>query len=87
MSKEDLFERIKKMDLEECIEYQSSAKGTNNIIHLLGIGMCFTIVSIPNIVLAMCGALIIYVLAKLSTGIDETVKRLEERICILNPDE
>ena len=87
MSKEDLFERIKKMDLDECVEYQSSAKGTNSIIHLLGIGMCFAIVSFSSIAFALCGAFVIYVLAKLSTGIDETVRKLEERICTLSPDE
>ena len=87
MSKEDLFDRIKKMDLDECLEYQSSAKGTNTVIQLLGISACFLIVSIPSLALAIGGSLVVYVLAKLSTGIDETVKRLEERICTLSPDE
>ncbi len=87
MIKEDLYNRIKKMNINECWEYRSSAKSINHIIGLIGVGIFLIILFFPNIIYALLGGFFITVLAKISTGIDETISKIEERILILDPDD
>jgi predicted membrane channel-forming protein YqfA (hemolysin III family) len=84
--KEDLVEKIKKMNIEECTQYYSTAKSTNTAIHLIGIIIFFFILSMPTFIIIVCGLLGTTFLAKLSTGIDATIERLEERILSIDPD-
>ena len=84
-NKTELFDKIKKMSLDECWVYHSSAKSTNSVINILGIGIFLVIIFMPSLLTIIPGAILLYILGNLSSGISLTLKHLEERILTLDP--
>ena len=86
MNKDELFDRIKKMNIDECLQYHTSAKSINYIINLLGVSIFLIILLSSGIIFVIVGGLFVSLLATMSARIDDTLNKLEERILILNPD-
>ena len=75
-----LIEKINAMNLDELLAYNNTAKNTNNFVNFAGVGLCFLILIYMNVFLIGVGAILLYLLSKLSIGICMTRNKLEERI-------
>ena len=86
-NKDDLNDRISKMCVDECWQYHSSAKGMNTLIDIFGVGLFVLILSIPTVLCILIAGIAVSLLAKLSSNIDETINKIEDRLRELIPED
>lgn len=78
--KNDFFEKIKTMDLEQLWIHYDAAKGTNRVLNITGILIIFLLCLYTSPFTLVPGAFVVYVIANMSINIGEIISKIEERI-------
>lgn len=80
MDKKDMFDKIKTMDLEELCKYHGAAKFASRLMDVFGVSIFLFIMMFTSIITILPGAILLYVLGNVASGIGETIQVIEERI-------
>jgi len=81
---EELEEKIRKMNLDELLDYYRAAKTTNKVLNVFGIGVILITLIFLNIFTVVSGAFLVLIMAKIGEGLGETINYIEDRIIKLS---
>lgn len=71
--KEEFLDKLRKMSVEELVKYENAAKFTNRMVGTLAIILILLTLFYPHIVLIVCTAITVYVLANVSAGVSDFI--------------
>lgn len=84
MDQTELFEKIKKMNLDELLVYQSSARTVNMAINVVGVSLILFILLFSSTIMFIVGGFVLYIAAQTGAGVGRTLNFIEERIDYLS---
>lgn len=84
MSKDELYEKLGKMDINGLWAYHNSAKVTSLFIGTAGVTILLLMIIFYNFLFLFGGSILVYFLAQTSAGISNTINFIEERIIELS---
>lgn len=85
-AKNDLIEKINKMNLEELLDIHSTATTTGRFISVFGIFLILFALIVGNLFVYVACFGFVYIIGHLAVGADATKSVIEDRIAKLSPD-
>ena len=79
-AREELFNKLKKMDEEELWHYRNAGKSVTRICAILGISLCFFVLTAPGMLFTFITTAGIVLLARVSQSADETVAMVDKSL-------
>lgn len=78
-ARNELIKKIRVMQLEELVAYESAAISTNRFITLIGVFCLFFMLAFPSLLTILPGVVLVYVIANISV-VDITIKEIKNQL-------